>query len=398
MQFLPCNVYSQNNSTSNGLWDSHANWANGIPQKGEVLTISNDIILNTDIEINGSGYYTIQGSVIDPSGGSKYKIKIKDSGQLKISGNVTIEGELKVEDNGILTVEGCDTLRIGGKLEFKDNSKIVLESCAVIIVGGEMKFGDNVYAIVDGNIVVNKKVEAKDNVIVSGSGNIQSDKEIKAKDNSIMFGSNAGCDPGPCSIGNGNALPIVLVDFEASALFSNKISVRWETLSEINNDYFTLLYSIDGTNYKEIETIVGAGNSSVNLVYNTVIDDLAVNGKTYYLKLRQTDYNGNFEEFDPIAIQNRNYRIENTESIVLFPNPSNGGSIFVEIKNLQAGIFSLNIFSTSGEKIITKQISIPENNNYLKIELLEGRKLPKGTYFLQVASPEKSIEKKFIIY
>jgi len=47
-------------------------------QKGTQFKIYNDIpYLTLDIEINGSGHYTIDGSVIDPSGGSKHKIKIK---------------------------------------------------------------------------------------------------------------------------------------------------------------------------------------------------------------------------------------------------------------------------------------------------------------------------------
>lgn len=65
-----------------------------------------------------------------------------------------------------------------------------------------------------------------------------------------------------------NSLPIELLDF-AAKLKNEVVELKWETTTEINNDYFTIEKSTDGVNFKEVEKIKGAGNSSINIAYKS---------------------------------------------------------------------------------------------------------------------------------
>lgn len=97
-------------------------------------------------------------------------------------------------------------------------------------------------------------------------------------------------------------LPIELLTFDGFNKKENNI-LTWSTASENNNDYFTLERSEDGENWKTVDSIDGAGNSTQLLNYTTVDNNFreVIN----YYRLSQTDYNGTREFFKIIAIDNR---------------------------------------------------------------------------------------------
>jgi len=94
-------------------------------------------------------------------------------------------------------------------------------------------------------------------------------------------------------------LPIELLSFDA--YYNGKtIDLSWTTASEINNDYFTIERSKDAKNYDVIGTVLGAGNSNNRIDYYEN-DNTSISGTVYY-RLKQTDYNGKFEYFPPVAV------------------------------------------------------------------------------------------------
>ncbi|PIQ14564.1 MAG: hypothetical protein COW67_13015, partial [Flavobacteriales bacterium CG18_big_fil_WC_8_21_14_2_50_32_9] len=100
--------------------------------------------------------------------------------------------------------------------------------------------------------------------------------------------------------------PIELVSFIGKGLTPTSNLLEWITSSEINNDFFTLERSTDAIHFEAISTINGAGNSSIVLNYKYV-DMLPIeNVSTYYYRLKQTDFDGQFEYFDVIAIARKN--------------------------------------------------------------------------------------------
>ena len=116
--------------------------------------------------------------------------------------------------------------------------------------------------------------------------------------------------------GDGAPLPIQLLTFEAEPV-GNTVLVSWTTASEINNDYFTIERSVDAVNYAPIGTVDGAGNSNTSRSY-TYTDIQPMMGISYY-RLRQTDFNGDFEVFDPAVV---NFGSGLVQGAALFPNPA----------------------------------------------------------------------------
>ena len=99
-----------------------------------------------------------------------------------------------------------------------------------------------------------------------------------------------------------SALPITLSFFDAYYVdnIDKNVFIEWETQSEQNNDYFTVLKSYDGYEWEEIKRVEGAGNSNIKLFYRT--EDANPRDGVQYYKLRQTDYDGKEEEFEIVSV------------------------------------------------------------------------------------------------
>src|SRR5690606_40482994 len=90
------------------------------------------------------------------------------------------------------------------------------------------------------------------------------------------------------------------------------ILITWGTISEKENDFFTLERSTDGKTFDIITTVDGAGDSNKKLSYSFE-DKLASAGMNYY-RLKQTDFNGDFEYFKIVGVNNPNGSISQAKN------------------------------------------------------------------------------------
>lgn len=137
------------------------------------------------------------------------------------------------------------------------------------------------------------------------------------------------------------ALPIELTSFTAEEN-QRKVDLKWITASERNNHYFTIYRSSDLKSWEKVVKIKGKGNSSQETSYSFT-DENPLKGMNYY-KLKQTDFDGRYEEFNPISIL-----IGNRNSISVYPNPAKD-VLFIHTENQQLQM-SLQISDYSGKTI-----------------------------------------------
>jgi hypothetical protein len=91
--------------------------------------------------------------------------------------------------------------------------------------------------------------------------------------------------------GNGSPLPISMLEFTA-APENDAVRIEWSTLSETNNDFYTIERSKYGKIFESVLRLSGAGNSNDFNNY-LVYDNEPYEGHSYY-RLKQTDFDGNF--------------------------------------------------------------------------------------------------------
>lgn len=115
-------------------------------------------------------------------------------------------------------------------------------------------------------------------------------------------------------------LSVKLVSFTAE-LAQNKVKLNWATGTETDNDYFTIERSANGTDWNEVKTVDGAGNSNSVLNYEAY-DESPLTGTSYY-RLKQTDFDGQKSYSD---IQMVKYS-PLTKGVSLYPVPNNGNTV-----------------------------------------------------------------------
>ncbi|MBT8195481.1 MAG: hypothetical protein KJO64_03590, partial [Bacteroidia bacterium] len=113
-------------------------------------------------------------------------------------------------------------------------------------------------------------------------------------------------------------LPVELLYFKGNQN-NNQIALNWETATEINNDYFIVERSDDGSTFYPITKVEGFGNSSTNIHYEFI--DKIIKQSYYYYRLKQVDFNGTFDYSDVILIK---FIFKNPDQGILIPNPTTG--------------------------------------------------------------------------
>lgn len=111
---------------------------------------------------------------------------------------------------------------------------------------------------------------------------------------------------------NVQQMPIDLVYFRAKK-YNNANYLYWEVASQRDNDYFTVERSSDGYNFEPVGTVDGAGTTAQQMKYGMM--DFSYNPGINYYRLKQTDFNGDFEYSELTYVNNE--RAEVTKIIDL---------------------------------------------------------------------------------
>ena len=135
--------------------------------------------------------------------------------------------------------------------------------------------------------------------------------DLMCGDVTLTININGGTVSETCAI---SILPIELNYFVAEQLPNNQVQLEWQTLSETNNNYFTIEYSYNGLDWHVLDQIEGAGTTQQAQVYSYTHTN--PNGNHIYYRLKQTDFNGTSEVSDIIEVT-----LNQSIKLLSFPNP-----------------------------------------------------------------------------
>lgn len=387
-------AFSQTSTISDGNWNTSGNWSSGVPADGATATITHNMTLNKHLNINDGSYTLNGGSIIDNSGGTAYNIDVRGNGYFEVAGKVIIEGNLEIRNFGEFVLKSGDTMLVKGNTDFRNDSKITIESGAVLIIEGNLEMRNDNETTVNGNISVGGNLTSRNSSIMTGTGNLQTSGIIDIKNSSQIFGSTSGCSPGPCEYGSGIGLPIELTYFDAKYTSSGLIQFNWETATEINNDFFTIEYSLAGMTFNQLKTVIGAGNSNRELQYEVFVKtDFQ---QDIYVRLVQTDFDGAYKTFNPIYLRKHNNEFISKQEINIHPNPGSGQKFQLNInKEVESVDYLLSIRDLNGQLIYEEQVQL-SNNGKLEKEFNQVH-LKSGIYLVSLTSKNDNFITKYIV-
>jgi photosystem II stability/assembly factor-like uncharacterized protein len=202
-----------------------------------------------------------------------------------------------------------------------------------------------------------------------------------------MFGSNLALAFGP----DANALPVELSSF-TSQVSGNNVNLNWATASEINNSGFDIERKVSGSNeWKKINFV--QGNGTTNESKNYSYEDKNVTSGKYTYRLKQIDFNGNYEYFNlsneiEIGVPKKFNLSQN------YPNPFNPNTVISYQLSVERFV-SLKVYDIAGKEVVNLVNKIQKAGYYI-VEFNAGN-LASGMYFYRIQAGDFSAVKKMVL-
>lgn len=186
-------------------------------------------------------------------------------------------------------------------------------------------------------------------------------------------------------VASGIILPVELINFTGISL-SDRNTLTWKTITERDNDYFSIQRSIDGITFETIGRMEGAGTTTEVQFY--AFDDYHTRPGITYYRLEQVDFNGAKHYSDFIAIQ----RTSMEEGLInAYPNPTNG-LVTIEVNKQITGEATLKVSSLSG--------TVVHQDSFTSVGLLsydvDLSSLDRGVYIISYIDQENNNTFKLI--
>ena len=154
------------------------------------------------------------------------------------------------------------------------------------------------------------------------------------------------------------------------------VLVKWTTISERNNQYFSIERSLDGAHYTDIGKILSLGNTANGFSYQ-FIDSKPAIGKNFY-RIRMVDISVR-NKYSEIRIVNVNENKQTGFSV--FPNPA-VNSISLQLNMKENEELKVEIYDAAGNKALTKTCVVQHQKTKLDLKSLNA-----GMYAIVAVTP-----------
>jgi hypothetical protein len=172
-------------------------------------------------------------------------------------------------------------------------------------------------------------------------------------------------------------LPVELTSFVATTT-GNDVDLSWSTSSEINNSEFEIERSAAEGEWAKVGAVAGNGTTIGPNSYSYSDKGLATG--IYSYRLKQIDFNGNFEYFELANEINvgapQDYKLSQN-----YPNPFNP-TTKIEYSLPNDGFALLTVFDNSGREV-SRLVNEFKTSGYYTVSF-DGSSLASGSYFYRL--------------
>lgn len=188
------------------------------------------------------------------------------------------------------------------------------------------------------------------------------------------------------TLGNKNSqIPVELTSFTAT-VGKNNIVLNWITATETNNSGYDIERKFASDNWEKIGFVQGKGNSTSFTGYTFTDKNVQANG-TYLYRLKQIDYNGQFEYLNAVSAE-VNTIVNKFSLFPNYPNPFNPCTS-IKYQTASAGNVTLMIYDITGQLVkLLKNCTEPAGNYSVDWNGTDdgGNMVPSGIYFARLSS------------
>lgn len=189
---------------------------------------------------------------------------------------------------------------------------------------------------------------------------------------------------------NNYILPVELTSFTASVNLNGDVELHWTTSTEINNHGFEVERKTENSDFTSVGFVKGNGTTTEQKVYS--FTDRKLEPGRYYYRLKQIDYNGQFEYSQVVEV----YILKITEFSLEqnYPNPFNP-STKISWQSPVASHQTLKIYDLLGNEIATLVDEYREAGRY-NVEF-DASNLASGLYIYKLTAGSFTSSKKMTV-
>ncbi len=185
-------------------------------------------------------------------------------------------------------------------------------------------------------------------------------------------------------------LPVELSGF-VSAVNINNVTLNWTTATETNNSGFDIERTSSNGTWTKVGNVAGNGTSTVSNSYSFTDRNLASGNYSY--RLKQIDFNGNFEYFNlsnevNVGIPSKFELSQN------YPNPFNP-STSINFNLPVDGKVSIRLFDMSGKEVAVL-VNEVKSAGYYSVNF-NAASLSSGVYFYAITANNFTATRKMLL-
>lgn len=184
-----------------------------------------------------------------------------------------------------------------------------------------------------------------------------------------------------------NPLPVELSGF-TSVINANNVILNWSTSTETNNSGFEIERSSGNISWAKIGFV--SGNGTVSSPVNYSFTDRSLSTGIYNYRLKQIDFNGNFEYFNLTNDVNIGIPAE-FELSQNYPNPFNP-STKIDYQIPSDGNVNISLFDLSGKEVL-QLVNENKPAGYYSVTL-NASALSSGIYFYNITTSNGFVNTK----
>lgn len=382
-------VLVNNANVNNGYyywWSSGTATLNNVSLNGGTITICGGKLTIQNFNFNG-GVIIVMGGTLNISNDLNIAGNIVNYGTINVGGNMSIQGnpsyvynqagavinvanQTYVNNNSQLINNGTfNTYDL--TLQTNTSPSICQNAGGAVNVSNNFTnntnnsiagYGGNSCIYLGNNILLNQNVSNTSNLVVC-------DAPVGTQSGSGNYGSATYSNNCNCSV----VLPIELLYFKGEQN-AEKIQLNWATATEINNDYFSILKSLDAYHWYEIARVKGKLFSYQKQEY-IIYDEQPAHGINYY-KLIQKDIDGTSSESKIIDVYFDSY-FKTSDKFKVYPNPASELIYIQQNSNTEFFNYKFSIIDITGRVLISQEETHP-------LETIDLHHLDNGVYFLKI--------------
>lgn len=196
------------------------------------------------------------------------------------------------------------------------------------------------------------------------------------------------CGPGPMTAYTGcSILPIGVTSINAAPQ-GKGILIDWTNAFESDVDHYELEESGNGSGFVLAASFQPKNNNGLTASYNW-LDERVYQGNNYY-RVKSVGLSGEIKYTPVVKVQFESSK----QAFTIYPNPVKGNNIMLEFNNLEKGNYSLEVFNSSGQKIMSRNIAHAGGN---ATEMLNLPVLSTGLYHFRLNGNKQQLEQRIMI-